>query len=340
MSRLKTEAQRRTPTIADVAAQAGVSLATVSRVMNGNPKVDETLAVRVRDAALALGYTASPLARGLVLGKTQTIAVVVPDLGNPTFQGALRGISDHASREGYRVLVADSHEHADDERDLAIEARRRCDGVVLCAPRMPAEQLAAVLPLLDPVVVVNRVPGGAEVPSVVADYGSGLSQILEHLYGLGHRRMAYLAGNSNAASNTSRLAAIRDFGDAHEDARIDVTPCGVEFEDGHAAGDAIANGPATAAVAFNDLVAMGLISSLTELGVRVPQDISVTGFDDIPFARYTTPPLTTAAVPVEELGGQAWERMWALLNGRTPASDHSFEPKVVRRASTGPVRGA
>ncbi|GAB3610165.1 hypothetical protein GCM10027414_22910 [Humibacter ginsengiterrae] len=354
-------------TIADVAARAGVSLSTVSRVMNGSTTVDAALAERVREAASSLGYSASPLARSLVLGTTQTIAVVVPDLGNPTFQGALRGLSDGASERGYHVLVADSHEQASEERVLALDARRRCDGIVLCAPRMPAEELAAVLPLLAPAVIINRIPdpatsalggmasigpGPAEsaspqrrdsaqhVPSVVADYKAGLTGLLDHLYELGHREMLYLAGSRQAASNLNRLAAIREFQASHTDASIATSPCGVGFEDGHASAQVVVDSGATAVLAFNDLVAMGLLSALGERGIRVPEDVSVTGFDDIPFARYTTPPLTTAAIPVEDLGEQAWQRMWSLLEGTAPAHDLSFGPHVVPRGSTGPARRA
>lgn len=324
-------------TIADVAARAGVSLATVSRVMNGKNSVDPALAERVREAALSLDYTASPLARSLVLGRTQTVAVVVPDLGNPTFQGALRGLSAGAAREGYHVLVADSFEQASEERVLALEARRRCDGIVLCAPRMDADEFEALLPQINPVVVINRDPSPTSAPMVAADYRSGLTKLLTHLRGLGHERLAYLAGSEHAASNVNRLAAVADFGAAHPGSSVEVLPGGVTFADGYAAAGSILASGATGVLAFNDLAAMGLLSALTERGVRVPEDISVTGFDDIEFARYTTPPLTTASVPVEELGEQAWSRLWDLLNGRTPAHNLSFGPKVVPRGSTGPA---
>lgn len=323
------------PTIADVAARAGVSLSTVSRVMNGNATVDPTLAERVREAAVSLNYTASPLARSLVLGRTQTIAMIVPDLSNPTFQGALRGLSARAAHEGYHVLVADSFEQAAEEPVLALEARRRCDGIVLCAPRMPADELARLLPQIAPVVVINRDTAPTPVPFVAADYHAGLSQLLAHLDGLGHRRLAYLEGSEHAASNRSRVAAVEEFRTAHPNSIVQVLPCGVAFADGHAAAAAVASSGATAVLAFNDLAAMGLLSGLAELGVRVPDDISVTGFDDIEFARYTTPPLTTASVPVDELGEQAWLRLWDLLNGRSPAYNLSFGPMVVARGSTG-----
>lgn len=155
-------------TITDVAKHAGVSLATVSRVMNGNATVDPTLAERVRTSATELGYSANPLARSLVLGKTQTISVVVPDLSNPTFQGMLRGLSRAAVADGYHVLVADSDEHEDQERLLALESRRRSDGLVLCAPRMSDAALAEVLAEVAPVVLVNRAGDAPASPRTTA----------------------------------------------------------------------------------------------------------------------------------------------------------------------------
>jgi len=323
-------------TITDVAREAGVSLATVSRVMNGNATVDSELAARVRTAAAALGYTASPLARSLVLGRTQTIAVVVPDLANPTFQEILRGLSRAAANDGYHVLIADSAEQVDEERVLAGETRRRTDGVVLCAPRMPDDELAALLPALAPAVVVNRPPQAA-TPVVAADYRSAFGDLIDHLYGLGHRRLLYLAGLSRSASNAARLAALADARAAHADLEIDELPCGVDFDSGAAAAAAVRRSAATGVLAFNDLVAMGLLSALADRGVRVPQDISVAGFDDIPFAQYTTPPLTTAAVPAADLGTQAWRAMHAQLTGGQADAAVSLTPRLIVRASTGPA---
>lgn len=325
-------------TIADVAARAGVSLSTVSRVLNGNESVDAALAERVRDAAEALHYTASPLARSLVLGRTQTVAVVVPDLGNPTFQEILRGLSRAASPEGYHVLIADSAESVDDEQFLALATRRRTDGLVLVAPRMPAEQLEDLLARVSPVVVVNRAPE-ADVPVVAADYGGALIELAEHLHALGHRRFVYLAGVARSASNTARVAALAEFRRIHPEIIVDERPCGVDFESGTRAAAGLIGTEATAVLAFNDLVAMGLISTLQHQGVRVPEDISVTGFDDIPFARYATPPLTTASVPSAELGARAWAALSALFGGEPPAAPLYLLPQLALRESTGPAPG-
>ncbi|SDS61540.1 transcriptional regulator, LacI family [Friedmanniella luteola] len=327
----------RSRTIADVAARAGVSLSTVSRVLNGNARVDEALAAKVRAAADALDYTASPLARSLVLGRTNTVAVVVPDLENPTFHGVLRGLSRAAARDGYHVLVADSVESVEEERILAVETRRRCDGIVLCAPRMPEDDLERLLTQLQPVVLVNREARSTGTPAVTADYRSGLTELLHLLRAEGHRTLLYLAGAPQSSSNLQRLAALRAFSAEHPDVAVRVEPCGVNFAEGHDAADGVLASGATGVLAFNDLVAMGLMSALGERGVRVPDDVSVTGFDDIPFARYLTPPLTTASVPVTELGEQAWHRMAELLGSRAPGHTILFRPRLEVRGSTGPA---
>lgn len=326
------------PQIADVAARAGVSLATVSRVMNSKPSVDEALAKKVRAAAEELNYSANPLARSLVLGKTNTIAVVVPDLENPTFHGVLHGLSRAAARNSYHILIADSAENVAEERILAVETRRRCDGIVLCAPRMPEADLQRLLPELKPAVLVNREPRDGSTPAVAADYRRGLAELLDLLYGFGHRSLVYLAGPPQSASNARRLAAVRDFLDDHSDAAIQILPCGVSFADGCEAAERVLASSATGVLAFNDLVAVGLIAALSERGVSIPEQISVVGFDDIPFARFVTPPLTTASVPVTELGEHAWQRMWDLLNQRAPGHAMFLRPKIESRGSAGPMR--
>ena len=323
----------RKTTITDVARAAGVSLSTVSRVMNGNATVDPELVERVRAIAAELGYAANPLARSLVLGRTQTIAVVVPDLGNPTFQAILRGISHAAAADGYHVLIADSEEHVDEERVLAEATRRRTDGVILCAPRMDQAQLGPLLTTLAPVVVVNREAQDA-APVVAADYRHALRELAEHLYSLGHRRIVFLAGVARSASNAARLGALQDARSAHADLEIIEIPAGVDVDSGAAAADAVLATGATGVLAFNDLVAMGLLTALTDRGVRVPEDISVTGFDDIPFARHTSPPLTTSAVPAVEVGAQAWQALHAILTGAVPTAFATLVPELVLRSST------
>jgi len=295
--------------IGDVAERAGVSRATVSRVMNGLSTVDPQIAERVRRTAVELDYRPNQVARSLALGRTQTIGYVVPDLTNPSFHGALRGLSRAASENGYRVLVADSAEHAEEEPMLALETRRRCDAVVLVAPRMGEDDLVRMLPELQPVVVLNRTVEGAAMPHLNIDWASGIRDLVRHLVGLGHRRIAYLQGPLASRSNGARERALDAFGDIE----LIKIACGAMFTDGHGAAGQVLDAGVTAVVAFNDVVALGLLGALHELGTNVPGDLSVVGFDDIPFAAFTWPPLTTAWVPQEQLGELAWDRLYAIL---------------------------
>lgn len=323
--------------ITEVAREAGVSLSTVSRVMNGNPSVDPALADRVRAVAERLGYIADPLARSLVLGRTQTISVVVPDLANPTFQAVLRGISHAAARDGYHVLISDTEEQVSQEREIAVTTRRRTDGVILCAPRLGQDELSALLPSIAPSVVINRTPVTDDAPTVAADYGTATCALIAHLRDLGHRRLAYLSGAVDSESGVARSRAIDASVAADPDLEVLTIPAGVDFDSGAAAVDAVLACGATGVLAFNDLVAMGLLSAVTERGVRVPDDLSIAGFDGIPFAAYTTPPLTTAAVPTLRIGERAWAAMRALLAEAEPQMREVFTPTLVVRESTGPV---
>jgi LacI family transcriptional regulator len=301
--------------------------------MNGSPTVAPELASRVRAAAAALNYEPSLVARSLSLGRTSTVALMVPDLANPMFQDVLKGLSQAAGGTGYRLLVTESDEDVDVEADLAVEARRRCDGLVLASPRLPEDRLRELLDRLFPVVLLNRELPGSEVPSLSVDYAAGIRAIVEHLRDLGHEHLVYLAGPPASTANRERLAALRAYAP-----RLTELSCGATFEHGHGAARAVLATGATAVVAFNDMVAFGALSALHELGVAVPGQLSIAGFDDIPFARYTTPTLTTASIPRNELGRQAWDRLWSLMSTGSTGHSVRFQPRLVVRSSTGPRR--
>lgn len=325
--------------IADVALRARVSHATVSRVMNGSFTVDREIAARVRAAAEELKYQPNPLGRSLALGRSETIGILVPDLANPMFQALLRGVSIAAAQDGYRVLVADSSENQDEEQTLARDARRRGDGVVLCSPRMSDSDLEELAPALQPLVLINRTAGNS-TPSISVDYADGIRALAAHLVSLGHRRLVFLSGPERSASNRLRLQGLAAFREENPDISLEVLPCGVSFAAGRSAAAAVRDSGATGILAFNDLVAMGLLGGLHDLGVNVPGDVSVTGFDDIPFSAYTSPPLTTAAVPLNDLGAQAWHRLRELLTqGSTDVEQKVFTTHIEVRGSTGPAPG-
>lgn len=330
----------RATTIADVAAHAGVSQASVSRVLNGKQSVDPTIVRRVQASIAALGYSPSVTARSLVHGRTDTVAMMVPDLENPLFQGILKGLSLAAASDGYRVLVADTAERVDDEEATAVEARHRCDALVLCAPRMPEQRLRRLVSQVAPVVVVNRPLPDADVPIVGVDYVRGIRDLVEHLRGLGHRHLAYVSGPATSASNAERLRGVADAINAHADLRIDVVPGGSRLEDGYAVAEAVLaarEGGATAVIAFNDLVALGLMNRLQQLGVEVPRDLSLAGFDDVPMAGFATPALTSMSVPRSEIGAQAWARLRTLIAGGPIEHSVLYRPRLEVRDSTGPV---
>ncbi|WP_127792678.1 LacI family DNA-binding transcriptional regulator [Agromyces sp. LHK192] len=332
----------RATTIADVAARAGVSQASVSRVLNGKASVDPEIVRAVRRAVADLGYRPSPAARSLVQGRNQTIAMVVPDLENPLFQGILKGLSVAAAAEGYRVLVADTNERVDDEEEIAIEARERCDAIVLCAPRLPAERLAKLTARLAPAVVVNRTLEG-DAPVIGVDYARGIRDLVEHFAALGHRRLLYLAGPESSASNADRIRGVAEAIAADPGMQISVQPCGSRLDDGFAAAEAVVAAQrdgVTGVLAFNDLVALGLLTRLRKLGVRVPEDLSVAGFDDVPMAAFATPALTSLSVPRAELGGQVWSRLRALIAGDPVGHAVVYRPRLEVRESAGPVGAA
>lgn len=298
---------------------------------------DATIAERVLSVATELAYSPSHLARSLALGQTSAIAFVVPDLANPAFQAMLSSLSKAAAKDGYRVLVADSAESPRDEPALVSEIRHRCDAVVLCAPRMSDAELVAMADSLSPLVLINRTNPKLGAPSLSVDYRSGIQDLAQHLWDLGHRHLVFVEGPAESVSNRHRLEGLAEFARRMPGVRIDRMSGGATSEDGLAAAGPVRDSGATAALAFNDLVAIGLLNGLIQLGVRVPEDMSVTGFDDIPFARFSAPTLTTVSVPNEDLGAEAWHRMHSLITGETPGANIEFHPRLeVRRSTAAP----
>jgi len=304
--------------------------------MNGKSTVDASLADRVLQAAQTLRYQPSTTARSLSLGRTNTVAVAVPDLTNPMFQDVLRGVSDAAARRGYQVLVANTGGDPEAELASVIDARRRCDAIVLVSPRLREPALRALLPTLDPVVVVNRLPDGI-TPTIGVDYADGADQLVEHLLALGHRHLVYLAGPPLSETNGTRVDAMRRSAARRAGVQLTEIGAGASIESGYQAGEAVLETRATAVIAYNDLAAFGLLARLNELGVAVPADISVAGFDNITLARFAVPPLTTVAIPHTHLGALAWEQLTELLDDVGRSDPPLWRPTLIPRASTGVV---
>lgn len=326
-------------TITDVAREAGVSRATVSRVMNGRNTVDPALAERVHQAARQLDYRPSSIARSLSLGRTQTVAVLIPELDNPMFQRVLQGFTEACGAQGYRVLVANTGDDPELEMATAVEARHRCDALLMVAPRASDEALVELLPQLQPAVVLGRQPSSEiDAPSLTIDYAAGVMDGIDHLVELGHQRLLYVAGPEVSSSNRHRVEGLERSLTQHKGLTIETVQGGAHLEDGHRVAQQVADSDATAVVVYNDLMAFGLLAGLAELGVRVPEQLSVVGFDDIALAQYANPALTTLAVPHVELGERAWTRLASLLSRDGEPRAKPYRPSLVVRNSTAPPR--
>lgn len=322
-------------TISTVAKAAQVSIATVSRVMSGNQNVTPELAVRVQKAAEELGYRPSTAARGLVMGSLRNVGVILPDLANAYFFDVVKRMHHAAAADGYRMLVADFSDESGDEFAAASDLLSQVDGLLLLSSRIPLTGLRELSRQSRPVVLVNRIDLGVDLPMVGVDNFTPMMQLCGHLSELGHRRAVYLAGTESAWQNRERWRAVEM--SAMLGLTVDSIPCNGTIEGGYGAvGEALERRP-TALICFNDLTALGAMSALRAAGLRVPEDVSVTGFDDIAMARHLTPRLTTAVSPTTELGAQAWNLMRAELSGEKAESPPLIPADVVIRESTGPA---
>jgi LacI family transcriptional regulator len=278
--------------------------------------------------------------RSRTRGRTSTVAVALPDLGSSMSQQVLRGVIAAAAKHGLVVMVAESGGDPSEEADVVLAARQRADALILAAPRMPQDMLLDLLPRLEPVVVLDRSIPDRPAPAI--DYSTGVRALVDHLVDHGHRELVYLAGPPVVPSQDVRAAAVDDAIRRHPFLQVKTLQGGSTIDDGYRVADDVLESRATAVLAFNDLVAFGVLARLNETGVAVPGDISVTGFDNIELALFATPPLTTAACSPSELGRRALARLAQTMAGATgglhaaPVPD-LIEPTLVPRASTGPV---
>jgi LacI family transcriptional regulator len=303
----------------EVAQEAGVSLMTVSRVINHKQDVNPGTRQRVLEVIQRLGYRPSGIARSLATRRTATLGLVVPDIANPFFSSVARGVEHMAYAEGYNVLLCNAEEDPEREWEvlLSLEAKQ-VDGVVLCSSRLDNARLKTILGRQPAVVLVNRrLEGG--VDHVILDDEAGGSLATRHLLSRGHRGIGFLAGPDASYSARQREAGYRGaLASAGIELRPEwIQPCAPTVEGGQAgAAQILQTRPElTALFCYNDLVAVGALQAATGLGRRVPQDLAVVGFDDILLAGLVTPALTTCRAPLYELGGQAARALLARIRG-------------------------
>src|SRR3954470_21283241 len=266
-------------TIKDVARAAGVSASTVTRALTLPELVHPDTRERVRRTAVSLGYHPNRAARGLSTGRTGNIGLLVPDLANPFFPSVVKGVQARAHEADYAVFLADTDEDSAAEAGLVRRLAKQVDGIVLCSPRMPDEELRTLV-ADTPVVLVNR--RIAKVPSVTPEFPDAMRQAVSHLTALGHRKIGYVAGPRSSWANRERLRSLKAA--ASEIELVEIGNVSPQFEGGVAAADQVLAAGVTAVIGYNDLVALGLLNRFTARGVAVPGDISLLGFDDIPLA--------------------------------------------------------
>jgi LacI family transcriptional regulator len=306
--------------MADVAREAGVSAMTVSRVINDKGDVSDATRLRVLRVIERLGYRPSGIARGLATQRTGTFGLVVPDVANPFFADVARGAEEAAYAHGYSVFLCNTDE--DPERELEVLGlldEKQVDGLVLCSSRLSEDELHRVVSRHASFVLVNRRLVGARVHSVLLDDEKGGRLATEHLLRLGRRTVGLLAGPE--ASHSGRLRA-KGYRAALTTAALPYYPewvraCMPVVDGGRqAALDLLTTHPELSGlVCYNDLVAVGALQAVNELGCRVPADLAIVGHDDIPLAALVTPALTTCSVPRYDLGSRAVHLLLQQLNG-------------------------
>ncbi len=340
--------------IKDVAKAAGVSHSTVSRALSDNPVIAQATRSRIHRIAQKMGYAPNAIARGLVTRRTQAIGVIVTTIEDPFAAEVVRGIEEVAADHHYRVFLGTSHNDPVREVNFVRALREwRVAGVIVASSRVGALYQSLLKEIGAPIVLINNqkaqkarsTPRGSKsevIHSVAVDDRNGGALATRHLIDLGHRVIAYLGGPRDHAASRSRLAGYRR---ALRQAGIAYDPSRVLFGSGRAdAGELalefFARSPApTAIFCYNDMTAIGALSALKRRGLRVPDDVSLVGFDDIPFARYVDPPLTTIHQPKDEMGRLAMRMLLDLVDGN-PVANVTVPGKLIERASTRPISDA
>jgi len=326
-------------TIKDVAREAGVSVATVSRVFNESGPVGDETRRRVREVAARLQYAPHAGARSLITSKTSTIGVLLPDLYGEFFSEVIRGMDQTAQRRGYHLLVSGSHDAKDEIEAALVAMRGRVDGLIAMSPHLDPPALMANVPPSVPVVLLNCPVDGEDYDALTIENRTGAYAMVRHLAELGHRAIAIIRGADGNYDATERLLGYRDaVRDLGLDRRAEwEVPGDFTEASGYRAIARLLALPdrPTAIFAANDAMAIGALSALRELGLRVPDDIAVTGFDDIPLARYMSPPLSSVHVSIAELGARSVETLLHAIDSKnTHARAHQRLPTalVIRRS--------
>ncbi len=320
-------------TIKDIARNSGVSHSTVSRALNFSPLIPQSTAERIRKIASEMGYLRSAAARSLKTNRSQALGVIVTNIDDPFFAEILQGVEEVAQNEGYSLFIAASQGDPERERHIVQAMREhRVDGVIICSALFSTARSNEFSKYGIPIVVVNNQAAEDYRFSIYHDDVDGSRQITRYLIGLGHKQIAYLGNASAGRSNFDRLSG---FEQEMANAGLSIP---VEYKH-EVSGKRPENGSdgaeyflslkkrPTAIICYNDMIATGVLKRLNSAGLKVPEDISVTGFDNIEFSAFTNPPLTTFDQPKRYIGSEAARMVLKLLE-MSNQSESSTQPIV------------
>ncbi|MGX5731378.1 LacI family DNA-binding transcriptional regulator [Pseudoxanthomonas beigongshangi] len=327
-------------TIYDIAKHVGVSAGTVSRALSRPEKVLPATRKRIEQAAAALGYVPNTVARTLKTQRSSKILVTVPDIANPFFAQILQGAEEAAQAADYAVLLGDTQHQPDrEERYAQMLPRNEADGLIVLGHRLPptAQEIVRQLGANAPVVNGSEFDPALGIPSVHIDNAAAARTAMEHLYGLGHERIAVIGGPPDNPLHQQRLEGARIAARARGRLRqLTIVPGDFSVESGYAAAKQLlgqANRP-TAAFCFSDQMALGMLAACRDMGIRVPEDFSIVGFDDLASSRYLNPPLTTISQPMREIGVRAVKLLLAIIEGVDVPHQQTLEFSLMLRGST------
>jgi LacI family transcriptional regulator len=323
------------PTLRDVAAASHVSIATVSKYINGTQRFSAKVEAAIDAAIAGLGYKSNPLAKSMITGRTDTIGLSVLDITNPHFSSILKGAQRVANDHGFSVLVVDTEENPNRERPVLEDLSRRVDGMIV-ASRLREKEMGWMAEIDKPLVFFGSL-AELPLPTVASDDHGGAFLLAQHLRMLGHKRIAYL-GFSKSRRDEERLGGIRECLDAAGLTLAVFNGDSPSLTEGERLCSSIVLGsnPPDALICYNDLMALGFMKEAASLGVSVPRDISVVGFDNIPYGKYVTPALTTVDLQSERMGASAMEKLLAVIRGEEVEKLTKVAPQLILRASTQP----
>lgn len=320
-------------TIRDVARRAQVSVATVSRALNQAENVSESARERIAIAVHDLGYVPHAGARSLSLARNNAIGVVLPDLHGEFFSEIVRGMDREASRRGYLLLLSNLHAGSEQATNAMRTLRGRVDGLIVMAPHLDQTQLSAALPGRLPAVLINTRGHLEAAPEIHLDNAAGIRAVVDHLASTGRRRLLHISGPEGNVDAVERMAAFEEAVAANAIEGVVLQGNFDEESGAKAVQSAISSGLAIdAVVAANDNMAIGAIEALRAMGLRVPDDVAVAGFDDIPLAHHLK--LTTVRVRIAELGERALQLLMDKLGGGNVGASELHRPELVVRGTT------